>query len=119
VAALARGPAAGRATPPAPLRLLDRTSDLVAARSASLRRQHDRGRLQLLLALACGVVVAVVVAAGAVWSGWFRPATGGPVAMLTGLVVVAGLVLTQRRAAADARRAAATTDSRAAPAPPA
>lgn len=119
VAALARGPAAGRATPPAPLRLLDRTSDLVAARSASLRRQHDRGRLQLLLALACGVVVAVVVAAGAVWSGWFRPATGGPVAMLTGLVVVAGLVLTQRRAAADARRAAATSDSRAAPAPPA
>jgi hypothetical protein len=101
IAALVRGAAPGRADPLPPLRPLARVSAWLGSREPRLRRLDERGVLPLLVAVAAGLVSAVVVAVGAVGSGWFLPRLAGAIGLVAGLVVVALLVVSHRRTAGD------------------
>ena len=104
LAALIRGPAPGRPVPPPPLRPLEWLSARLSARGARLRGWHERGVLPVLLALVAGLLAAVVVAVGAIASGWALPGFAGLLGVVAGLVVVVVLVVSHRRTASDVRR---------------
>lgn len=98
IAALARGRASGRAPTPVGPATLDRWSAGLVRRGSShpgLRRADERGHLQVLLALAAGVAVAVLAFVGAVGSGWVATRVALPAGILVGLLV-AGTLLAAR-----------------------
>jgi hypothetical protein len=101
LAALTRGPAPGRPMPPPELRPLARASSALAGVHPRLRRASERGLLPVFVAATVAALTLVVVTAGAVRSGWFRPGPGLVVGLLAGLIVFVGLVVSHRRTSED------------------